>query len=111
MNKSQSVFIQAAVILAASIGDHVLAADPEAGKSIAAKSCNVCHGIKGLSTMPVAPNLAGQISMYTEEQLKLYRSGKRANEVMAVVAKPLSDKDIEDLSAWYASIKIEIKSD
>jgi cytochrome c553 len=87
------------------------AADAEAGKAIAAKSCNICHGVKGLSTMPVAPNLAGQISMYTEEQLKHYRSGKRANEVMAVIAKPLSDKEIEDLAAWYASIKIEVKSD
>jgi cytochrome c553 len=88
-----------------------MAADAEAGKIIAAKSCSICHGVKGLSTMPVAPNLAGQISMYTEEQLKHYRSGKRANEVMAVIAKPLTDKEIEDLAAWYASIKIEVKRD
>jgi cytochrome c553 len=87
------------------------AADADAGKALAAKSCNICHGVKGLSTMPIAPNLAGQISMYTEEQLKHYRSGKRANEVMAVIAKPLTDKEIEDLAAWYVSIKIEVKSD
>jgi cytochrome c553 len=87
------------------------AADADAGKAIAARSCNICHGVKGLSTMPVAPNLAGQISMYTEEQLRQYRSGKRANEVMGVIAKPLTDKEIEDLAAWYASIKIEVKGD
>jgi cytochrome c553 len=89
----------------------VNAADADAGKAIAARSCNICHGVRGLSTMPVAPNLAGQISMYTEEQLRQYRSGKRANEVMGVIAKPLTDKEIEDLAAWYASIKIEVKSD
>lgn len=87
------------------------AADADAGKSLAAKNCNICHGVKGLSAMPIAPNLAGQISMYTEEQLRLYRSGKRANEVMGVIAKPLTDKEIEDLAAWYASIKIEVKTE
>ncbi len=87
------------------------AADADLGKTLAAKSCNICHGIRGLSTMPVAPNLAGQVSMYTEEQLRQYRSGKRANEVMSVIAKPLTDKEIEDLAAWYASIKIEVKNE
>ncbi len=87
------------------------AADADAGKSLAAKNCNICHGVKGLSAMPIAPNLAGQISMYTEEQLRLYRSGKRANEVMAVIAKPLTDKEIGDLAAWYASIKIEVRTE
>ena len=42
-----------------------------------------------------------------EEQLKNYRSGKRRHEVMSVVAKPLSDAEIADLAAWYASIRIE----
>jgi cytochrome c553 len=97
----------ALALLSSSVG----AADIEAGKAVADRSCAICHGAKGLSTMPVAPNLAGQIAMYTEEQLKLYRSGKRANEVMAVIAKPLTNKEIEDLAAWYASIKIEVKSD
>jgi cytochrome c553 len=52
--------------------------------------------------------LAGQPAIYIEEQLKQYRSGKRANEVMAVMAKPLTDKEIENLAAWYASIPIEV---
>jgi cytochrome c553 len=109
--KPRSIFGSAVALAAALISANATAADAEAGKTLAAKSCNICHGVKGLSTMPVAPNLAGQISMYTEEQLKHYRSGKRSNEVMAVIAKPLTDKEIEDLAAWYASIKIEVKSD
>ncbi len=82
------------------------AADPQAGRAKAA-ACTVCHGQAGLSTAPNAPHLAGQPALYLEEQLKSYRSGQRRHEVMAVVAKPLSDADIADLAAWYASIRIE----
>lgn len=82
------------------------AADPRAGRAKAA-ACAVCHGQAGLSAVPNAPHLAGQPALYIEEQLKNYRSGKRRHEVMSVVAKPLSDAEIADLAAWYASIKIE----
>ena len=83
------------------------AADAKAGQ-LKAGMCVTCHGALGLSTMPNAPHLAGQPAIYVEEQLKQYRSGKRANEVMAVMAKPLTDKEIENLAAWYASIPIEV---
>jgi cytochrome c553 len=85
----------------------VQAADAKAGQ-VKASMCVTCHGVWGLSTMPNAPHLAGQPALYIEEQLKQYRSGKRANEVMAVMAKPLTDKEIENLAAWYASIPIEV---
>lgn len=83
------------------------ARDPVAGK-VKAGMCATCHGPLGLSQLPNAPNLAGQPAIYTTEQLRNYRSGKRANEVMAVIAKPLSDADIDDLAAWYASIQISV---
>lgn len=83
------------------------AADAKAGQ-IKAGMCATCHGALGLSSIPNAPHLAGQPAIYIEEQLKQYRSGKRANEVMAVMAKPLTDKEIENLAAWYASIPIEV---
>ena len=51
--------------------------------------------------------LAGQPSAYLEEQLRNYRSGKRSHEVMGVIAKALSDKDIDDLAAWFSAIQIE----
>jgi cytochrome c553 len=82
------------------------AADPQAGRSKAAV-CVVCHGQSGISTAPDAPHLAGQPAIYLEAQLESYRSGKRRHEVMNVVAKPLSDADIADLAAWFASIRIE----
>jgi cytochrome c553 len=87
-------------------GAAALAADAQAGRAKAA-ACVLCHGQAGISTVPNAPHLAGQPALYVEEQLRNYRSGKRRHEVMNVVAKPLSDADIDDLAAWYASIKIE----
>ena len=93
-----------AVLVAAPIQ----AGDAPAGRQKAA-GCVACHGAAGLSTLPNAPNLAGQPEIYVVEQLRAYRSGKRANEVMAVVARPLSDRDIDDLAAWYGSIRIEAK--
>ena len=69
--------------------------------------CVVCHGQSGISTAPDAPHLAGQPAIYLEAQLESYRSGKRRHEVMNVVARPLSDADIADLAAWFASIRIE----
>jgi len=77
------------------------------GKAKAEAQCNVCHGANGMSQIPNAPHLAGQPEIYLVEQLKNFRSGKRANEVMAVLAKPLSDDDITNLAAWYASIEIK----
>lgn len=83
------------------------ARDPVAGKAKAGM-CATCHGPLGISQLPNAPNLAGQPAIYTIEQLKNYRSGKRANEVMAVMAKPLTDQEIDDLAAWYASIQVTV---
>lgn len=84
------------------------AADPAAGKAKAA-ACAVCHGPLGMSMLPNAPHLAGQPAIYLAEQLRHYRQGKRVHEMMTVIARPLSDADIDDLSAWYASLKIEVR--
>ena len=85
-----------------------MAADVNAGKAKSAV-CAGCHGVQGLSTLPNAPNLAGQPQIYLSEQLKNYRSGKRTHEVMSLIAKPLSDAEIDDLATWYASLKIEVR--
>ena len=74
-----------------------------------AQACASCHGAHGVSVLPNAPNLAGQPEMYLAEQLRFYRSGRRPSEVMGVVARPLSDRDIDDLAAWYAAIAFEVK--
>jgi len=81
-------------------------ADVVAGKSRAQMACAVCHGQVGLSMQPNVPHLAGQPKMYLVEQLRNYRSGKRPHEIMSVIAKPLTDEDIQNLSDWYASLTI-----
>ena len=83
-------------------------ADVQAGR-VKARMCAVCHGEFGISVQPNAPNLAGQPETYLTEQMKAYRSGKRSNEIMNIIAKPLTDAEIADLSAWFASIAIEAK--
>jgi cytochrome c553 len=82
------------------------AADAAAGRQ-KARQCQTCHGIDGIAKIPIAPHLAGESQMYLETQLKAFRSGKREHEMMSVVAKGLSDEDIADLAAWYASIQIK----
>jgi len=83
------------------------AADLAAGKA-KARACVNCHGLDGLSRQPDAPNIAGQIEMYLIEQLRAFRDGERRNPQMTVIAKPLSDADIENLAAWYSAVEITV---
>ncbi len=85
-------------------------ADAAAGRT-KAQMCTPCHGANGLAVAPNTPHLAGQPEPYLVDQLKAYRSGKRAHEVMGVVAKPLSDVDIADLAAWFASLEIALRKE
>jgi cytochrome c553 len=100
-------FIVAAAVLAAATVVRAHAGDVAAGKR-KAMMCQVCHGLDGQSRNPDAPHLSGQIENYLVRSLKAYRDGERKNEQMSVVASALSDEDIADLAAYYASIKIAI---
>ncbi len=63
--------------------------------------CSACHGPNGNSMNPDWPRLAGQNAVYVAEQLRLFRSGVRANPVMQPLASTLSDQDISDLAVYY----------
>jgi cytochrome c553 len=63
--------------------------------------CAACHGPNGNSVNPEWPRLAGQSAVYIAEQLRLFRSGLRANPVMQPLATTLSDQDISDLAVYY----------
>lgn len=95
----------ATALLVAALAAPAAASDAEAGRA-KAQACAVCHGALGISTTPDAPHLAGQPALYLAAQLRAYRSGARKHEVMAVMAKPLSDEDINKLAAWFASIRV-----
>jgi len=80
------------------------AGDAAAGKAKAG-SCAGCHGSSGVSANGMYPNLAGQQEKYLVKQLKDFRDGKRKDPLMGGMAKPLSDADIDNLAAYYASLK------
>ena len=84
------------------------ASDPGAGREKATQ-CRTCHGIDGIGKMPNVPNLAGQNELYLQKQLQAFRSGERQAPQMSVIAAGLSDADIADLAAWYASIEITVE--
>ncbi|MBT8071074.1 MAG: c-type cytochrome [Gammaproteobacteria bacterium] len=65
--------------------------------------CHACHGPTGQSVQPIYPNLGGQYQDYLAKTLREYRNGTRQNAIMAGFAANLSDDDIDDISAWYAS--------
>lgn len=96
---STAVFAEDAVI-----------ADVAAGKEIATKVCVACHGADGNSAVPTFPKIAGQHSSYTSKQLHDFKTGKRTDPVMTAQAKALSDADITNLSAYFATQKIKLGS-
>ncbi len=97
------------ILAAGSIGQQVSAGDLMAGKAKVEATCQVCHGVDGQATAPMAPNLSGQLKEYIIAQLEAYRAGKRRHEQMNIIAKMLDDDDIENVAEWYSSIEITIE--
>ncbi|WP_460449391.1 c-type cytochrome [Alsobacter sp. SYSU BS001988] len=101
-------FVRLAALAAAlAVASQAQAADVKAGRQKALQ-CQTCHGLDGMSKIPEAPHLAGQIEDYLVKALKDYKSGARKNEMMSVVAPNLSDADMADLAAYYSAIQIEV---
>jgi cytochrome c553 len=82
----------------------VFAGDVAAGKAKTGM-CAACHGVAGISAVPMYPNLAGQKEAYTVNQLKAFKAGTRKNAIMGPMAMGLSDEDIANIAAYYASLK------
>jgi cytochrome c553 len=94
------------VALIAFTSTHALAAgDVEAGKS-KSQICQACHGVDGNGTGDGQyPRIAGQYADYLAKALHDYKSGARANAIMAGFATTLSEEDIANLAAFYAEQK------
>jgi len=75
-----------------------------AGKAKSAV-CASCHGADGNSLVPMYPKLAGQHAEYTTKQLKEFKSGVRKNPIMAGMVAGLSEQDMAELGAYFASQK------
>ena len=92
----------AAVALLACYG-RASAADVAAGKALA-EGCAGCHGADGVSVTELTPSLAGQSDEFAQWQLVFFRSGVRKSEIMGPIAQALSNEDIRNLGAYYASL-------
>jgi cytochrome c553 len=79
------------------------AGDAQAGKAKAA-ACAACHGANGQGVAP-NPALAGKSEDQLAQAMKDYKSGKRDNAIMKGLVAGLSDQDIANLAAYYASLK------
>lgn len=96
-------FLQFATILSLLVSLPVFAAgDANAGQAKTAV-CAACHGADGNSVVAIWPKIAGQHASYLERQLGLIKSGGRAVPEMAGIVIGLSDQDMADISAYYAS--------
>ncbi|MBI4938841.1 MAG: c-type cytochrome [Nitrosomonadales bacterium] len=76
--------------------------DANAGKAVAA-NCGACHGVNGLSVNPEWPNLAGQHADYLVRALNAFKAGARKNDMMSPMATGLSDADMRNVAAYFAS--------
>ena len=101
------VGILAATLSMVALQGPARAGDAKLGLALAEK-CQACHGLDGISKIPEAPNIAGQVENYLVKQITAFKSGERKNEMMSVVAPDLSDADIENLAAYYAAIEITV---
>jgi len=83
----------------------------ENGKQKAAQVCAACHGPEGNKPSdPTQPVIAGQYYDYLVRALTDYKIGRRNNPIMKGFADQLSKQDIEDLAAWFASQKSQLRT-
>ncbi len=93
----------AMVVAACALAGNVFAAgDAEAGqgKTVA---CGACHGADGNSLVPSFPKLAGQHAGYLLKQMQDIKSGARPVPTMAGQLDAMSDQDLADIAAYFAS--------
>jgi len=98
-------FLVAATIAAVVLP--VQAAGDAAAGSKKVFQCVGCHGVKDWKTafpeVYSVPKLSGQKAAYLVTALKAYKSGERDFATMRAIAADLSDKDMEDIAAYYGA--------
>jgi len=92
----------AALVMFGAVSTVSAAGNVADGKTKSA-TCAACHGADGNSMVPTFPKLAGQHASYLEKQLSDFKAGNRKDPTMSAMAAPLSDQDIADLAAYFAS--------
>ena len=93
-----------AAIPAPVVAGPVVPGNAETGATKAG-SCAACHGLDGNAADAQYPKLAGQHEQYIRRQLKLFKSGERENAIMMGMAAALTEQDMRDIGAYYATQK------
>jgi len=112
MHRSNGVSLALPLLLGMASGSLVapaLAGDAAPPAKVLAL-CQNCHGEYGVAVLPGAANLSGQQKEYLVQQLRAYRSGSRQNEQMSIIAKSLTDSEIEKMAEWYSAIKVTVET-
>jgi cytochrome c553 len=98
-----AAFICVGVNLApVAIAEETVKGSAEAGATKAAV-CTACHGVNGNSVNPEWPSIAGQNAAYIREQLAMFKSRQRVNEVMYPIVASMSEQDFADVAAFFAA--------
>ena len=100
--------IMGAMMALTMLSGQALAAGDVAAGQAKAGVCGACHGADGIAVIPGYPNLKGQNEQYIASSIKAYKAGQRTGglaPVMQAQANLLSDEDIANLAAYYASLK------
>ena len=84
-------------------GEARAAADIAAGKA-KAEVCAGCHGDNGIPELTNVPSITGQHDKFLQWQLVFFRSERRKSDFMNPIAKDLSDEDVRNLGAYFASL-------
>jgi cytochrome c553 len=106
--RNRLLFTIAVILTGATMAPSLAASpDPRSGRHLAA-SCAACHGSDGMAVDTSIPNIAGQHFVYLVQQLTAFKSGARVSPLMTEFARPLSDQQIADIAAYYASVPIEV---
>ncbi len=100
MNKL--ILTVSALTLFIAAGQAQAAGDAAQGKAKAAM-CAGCHGPDGNSVNPLWPKIAGQHAPYLVKQMKAFKGGQRNDPMMKPMMAALSDADMENLAAFFAS--------
>lgn len=102
--------VAVALVAPAAVAQGVVKGDPAKAQTIVTQVCVACHAADGNSAIPANPSLAGQHPEYTYKQLRNFKpqGGKpaeRNNGVMAGMVANLSDDDMKNLAAYFATQK------
>ena len=73
------------------------------GQATSTNVCAACHTADGSRGSPANPILQGQHPEYLAKQLAEFKAGKRANAIMQGMSAALSEADMKNVAAFYAS--------